>query len=317
MEVPFWRGVLHYESSKVDAWMALRNAAGVVLPLAIGVAAGAATSGLIVASGALNVAFSDGPDPYPQRGRRMLAASFCCALAVLAGGLCGRNHAFTILAAAACAFAAGMMVAVGTTATDIANLTLVILAVYSAQAMEPRHAAASRLAALGGGLLQTALSLALWPLRRSAPGRRALASLYLEIARAASASPRVMEAPPAAAQATQAHAALEGLGREHALEAERYLALLSQAERIRLGILTLVRLRVRIGREEHTGAEAAIVDSALEIAGHTLAAIGESLMERPAIAGRLNELRVLAEALRRHGAAANGADTVRDARPHR
>lgn len=314
----FWRGVLHYESAKVAPWLALRNAVGVGLPLAVGVAAGHATSGLIAASGALNVAFSDGSDPYLDRGRRMLSASVFCALAVAAGGMCGRNHALTVLLTAACAFAAGMMVALGTAATDIANVTLVVLVVYSAQSMTAEQAAASGLAALGGGLLQTVLALALWPFRRYGPERRALADLYLELARSTSYSPRGMESPPASAQATQARTALEGLGRDHSIEAERYLALASQAERIRLAILTLMRLRVRIGREGQTGPLIAMLDRALELAGQMLAAIGESLLDRASVSEGLDELRGIAEALRRPGGPAAGAgslgEMLRDAR---
>lgn len=311
---PFWRGVLHFDSAKVVPWIALRNAAGVALPLAVGVAAGHATGGLIAATGALNVAFSDGSDPYLHRARRMLSASLFCGVAVLAGGLCGPHHALTVLLAAACAFAAGMMVAVGTAATDIANVTLVTLVVYSAQTMTAEQAASSGMSALGGGLLQTILSLALWPFRRYAPVRRALADLYLELARSTGSSPKVMEAPPASAQATQAHTTLEGLGRDHSIEAERYLALLSQAERIRLAILTLVRLRVRIGRDPHTEQETAILGRSLETAGRLLAAIGESLLERASISEGVDQLRALSEALRRPAGAENLAGMLRDAR---
>src|ERR1051326_71960 len=80
---PFWRGLFHYESAKAVPWLALRNAIGITLPLAIGVAVGHPASGLIGTTGALNVAFSDGTDPYRHRLRRMMAASLGCALAVV------------------------------------------------------------------------------------------------------------------------------------------------------------------------------------------------------------------------------------------
>ena len=44
--------------------MALRNALGVAMPLAIGIALGNPSGGVMAATGALNVAFSDGKDPY-------------------------------------------------------------------------------------------------------------------------------------------------------------------------------------------------------------------------------------------------------------
>ena len=310
----FWRGVLHFDSTKVAPWLALRNAVGVALPLAVGVALGHTTSGLIAATGALNVAFSDGSDPYAVRAWRMLRAGFFCGFAVLAGGLCGPHHALTVLVTAAFAFAAGMMVAVGTAATDIANVTLVTLIVYSAQNMTAEQAASSGMAAIGGGLLQTALSLALWPFRPYGPVRRALADLCAELSRAAVFSLNVMEAPPASTQATQAHVALEGLGRDHSLEAERYAALFSQAERIRLAILTLVRLRVRIGREEHTEHEAAMLGRSLEIAARELAAIGEALLDRASTSVGLEDLRALAASLRQLRAGDNVAGMLRDAR---
>src|SRR6185295_17017371 len=134
--------------------------------------------GLIMSTGAFNVAFSDGPDPYLHRARRMLAASCCSALAVLAGGIVSQNHIAAALVAAACAFAAGMMVAVDQVATDLGAITLVTFLVFSAQAMTPRRALVAASLALAGGLLQTAFSLALWPLRRYGPERYALSDLY-------------------------------------------------------------------------------------------------------------------------------------------
>src|SRR6266403_1636465 len=49
----FWRGVLHVDTAKMDPWTAARNAIGVALPLAVGIAVGMPLGGLAVASGAL------------------------------------------------------------------------------------------------------------------------------------------------------------------------------------------------------------------------------------------------------------------------
>ncbi|HUE43504.1 MAG TPA: hypothetical protein VMP12_08050, partial [Candidatus Sulfotelmatobacter sp.] len=87
--VRFWQGVLHVDTSKMDFGIALRNAIGVALPLAVGIAIKMPLGGLAVASGALNVSYSDGHDPYWQRAKRMLATSALCAIAVMAGGLAG------------------------------------------------------------------------------------------------------------------------------------------------------------------------------------------------------------------------------------
>ncbi len=244
----FWQTVIRYDAAKVTPWLALRNAIGVALPLVAGVAADQLSAGLVAGTGALNVAFSDSQEPYRQRARRMLAASVLVGFAVFAGALCGRSPVIAVATAAVWAFAAGMLVALSSAAADLGTVSLVVLVVYGAFPMSPEKAVLSGLLAFGGGLLQIALAVALWPLRPYAPERRVVGELYRELARAAASPGRATEAPPASAQSTQAQSALATL--DHSVEAERYRSLLSQAERMRLSLLTLARLRGRIGREE-------------------------------------------------------------------
>jgi uncharacterized membrane protein YccC len=274
---PFWRTVLYFDAAKAMPWQALRNSLGVALPLAIGVLLGNAPGGLVAATGALNVAISDGSDPYRHRARRMLYAGCFVTLAVFAGRLCGQDHRLAILLSAACAFTAGMMVALGQTPADIGTITLVTLVVFSAQPTSFGKALSSGLLVLAGALLQTVLAVALWPVRRYFPERHALAALYAELAGFASSGSTATEAPPASAQSISAHDALAGIANDRSVEAERYLALLSLAERIRLALLALARLRVRIGRENATEAECGILDVSLTLASQMLTSIAEAL----------------------------------------
>src|SRR5258708_20448145 len=77
----FWRSLVRFQAEKVAPWLALRNTLGVALPLAAGVATGNVSSGLVLGTGALNVAFSDIAEPYAQRARRMLGSSALVTLA--------------------------------------------------------------------------------------------------------------------------------------------------------------------------------------------------------------------------------------------
>jgi hypothetical protein len=103
----------------------------------------------------------------------MLAASLLCSLAVVAGGLAVRNALLAGLLVVVGEFVAGLAVALGPTVDS-----LVILIIYAVQPLSPQQALLSGVLALGGGLLQTALALMLWPLRRYEPERRALSGLY-------------------------------------------------------------------------------------------------------------------------------------------
>jgi uncharacterized membrane protein YccC len=310
---PFWRTVLYFDATKTLPWPALRNSIGVALPLAIGVLLGNVSGGLVAATGALNVAFSDGSDPYLHRARRMFYAGCFVALAVFAGRLMRpsgpgvRDHMLAVLLAAACAFAAGMMVAIGQTPADIGTITLVTLVVFSAQPTSFGKAFSSGLLVLAGALIQTVLAVALWPVRPYFPERRALAALYAELARGAGAgsaatrSPLATQAPSASMQSSEAHNAVAGLSNDRSVEGERYLALLSLAERIRLALLALARLRVRIGRERATESEAGILDASGTLASHMLTSISQALSAgvkgNPHI-GCLQEMRSAAEKLR-------------------
>lgn len=230
-----------------------------------------------MASGALNVSYSDGHDPYPQRARRMLVSTVLCALAIFLGAITGHRNIEAVFVATAWAFIAGMLVAVGTTAADVGVISLVLLVVYAAQSLTAQQAAEAGALALGGGLLQTALSIALWPVRRYTPERRALSDLFLELAEAANQPTQTASAPPATAAATHAQDAIAALGSDNSLESLRFRALLSQAERIRLSTMMLSRLRLRMEREapRHEAIEA--VGRFLENAASILRSIGEAL----------------------------------------
>lgn len=298
-----WQVITRVQREKIAPAIALRNSIGVALPLAAGVALGSIPVGLAVATGALNASFTDSGEPYRIRGRRMLAASVLVGAAVAVGEIFGRDHTITVAITAIWAFAAGMLVALSTTAADLGVVSLITLIVYSAAPSSSAHALDAGLLAFGGGLLQTLLSLALWPVRPYAPERRALGDLYLELARTVAQPVRALAAPPASGHSTAAQQALAALGRDRSVEGERYRALLSQAERLRLGLLMLLRLRTRIEREAE-GEPSRALDRFLGICEELLDAIGTALHAgkpaplRPAC---LEELQSQAESVREAG----------------
>jgi uncharacterized membrane protein YccC len=241
-----WRIVMHIDRSKINLWQALRNTVGVVAPLIVGYALGMPRGGLAMASGALNVSYSDGSDPYTRRAKRMLTSTVWCSIAVLLGGLTAHSNTVAVIVATLWAFTAGMLVALGSTAGDVGVISTVVLLVYAAQALTPMQALQAAGLALSGGLLQIALSVALWPVQRYEPERRSLAQLYFELARIATRPSEATLAPPATKEIAQAHDALSNLTTDMSLTALRLRSLLSQAERIRLSLSTLARLRSRL-----------------------------------------------------------------------
>src|SRR2546430_8913272 len=133
----FLRMLTRFDSSRLSPYMALRNSIGVVLPLIVGFALDMPRGGVVVASGALNVAYSDGSDSYAQRAKRMLSSSALCALAVLLGVLSGSHNVAAVIIATVWAFAAGMVGGGGATGGDPRGVWLGLMLVLPGPAPAP------------------------------------------------------------------------------------------------------------------------------------------------------------------------------------
>lgn len=289
----FARLLTQFDRNKLEPAIALRNAVGVFVPLAIGVVLGMPLGGVAVASGALQVSYSDGHDPYSQRGLRMLMATLLCALAVVAGGLTGRISALAVLAVVFWGFSAGLAVVLGADAEGLGVISLVMLIIFAAQALTVERALNAGLLALVGGLVQTAFSIALWPLARHEPERRALAALYSELSQSAVAALKSREAPPSTAEVTRAQEVLRRLGRNHSDEAQRLWALLNQAERIRLSLLTLGRLRNRLTRQSEQSIDIEIINHFVQHGANLLEMIASTLITHKSLPSGVPALREL------------------------
>jgi uncharacterized membrane protein YccC len=284
----FRRALTRFDEKKIAPEIAIRNTIGFTAALTLASIFISPSAGVLAGIGALNVSYSDSRDPYIVRGRRMLLSSVLCALAVTLGALSGYHNGTAVIAATLWAFASGMMVAIGATAGDLGVITLVTIVVFAARPLPLPDAVESGLISLAGSLLQTVLSIALWPIRRYEPERRIVASLYEALASMARTPATPSAAPPFSHTISDARDALTSLGRDHGAEAERLVFLLNQAERIRLSLLTLGRLTRRIGRDEQGRQPARLLEQIQQAAALELEWIAHATLEgRPAEKTRL------------------------------
>jgi uncharacterized membrane protein YccC len=279
----FWRTVKKIDKSKINnRWMALRNSLAVAVPLAVGIALGNALGAVAVTTGALNVSFSDGRDPYYQRARRMITWSVLGAFAVFVGAISGNSEIFAIALAACWAFLAGMLICLGTHAGDLGLNSLVALIVFAGRgATTPRGALNTGLLVLSGGLLQSAFCLAFWPLRRYDPERRALGHVYLVLAKEVDPDWEMDAATPLGRLSAEEQDTIDALGNDHTMEGERFRLLFDQVDRLRLSTYLLVRLRDQLGeRSEAEGDAADLLDAVLRNAAKLLTAAGNELLRK-------------------------------------
>jgi uncharacterized membrane protein YccC len=265
--------------------MAWRNALAVGLPLAVAIAIGQPLGGIAVATGALNVSFSDGTDPYAHRARRMLTWSFLGALTVFIACLTGRWHLLAVVVACAWAVGAGMLVSISARAADLGLNTLVTLIVYAARgALSPEGALIAGSLVLAGGLLQTALAILFWPLRRSMPERQAVGRVYLELSEQIGKEPVGLFSSSLMPQSGEIQDILSALGRDHSAEGERLRLLFDQADRLRFSIYSLSQLRQPLKGQQESGSLSSrrqpvdALDQTLELARKLLNGIAQSLI---------------------------------------
>jgi len=286
-QVPLWQTLTHFERAKIAPEIAIRNTVGIVIPLIAGALLDYPAAGLVGALGALNVSYSDSRDPYVTRGGRMLLSSALVAVAVALGSLSGNSSTAAVLAVGYWAFVAGMLAALGPKAADIGGITLVTLIVFAARPLPLVTALEVALVAFSGGLLQTVLSIAVWPLGRYRPERQIIAELYKTLSKLASTPAGPEAAPPGTDQLIGTETALASLAQDRSIEAERCVFLLNQAERLRLSLLTLRRLDRRIARDEQGSDVSAAIERILVTASLALESVSESVIQgRPIGAAR-------------------------------
>ncbi len=244
----FKQTLTNYDRSKVNVARGVRNSLGVAVPLILGAVLGRVQPAIVAATGALNVGFADSTDPYLPRARRMLAACLLVCLAVFWGSYCGWTPASALAAVALWSFGAGMLVCLGTQTGNMGVTSVCVLLIFASRPLPAREAALCGLLALGGGLFQTLFSAVPWRIRPYEPERLALASLYHSLATLGVRPSCPTGPPPATGSVIAAADAIAARQGDHSVSTVRYRALLDQAERIRVCLLTLRTLRTRLER---------------------------------------------------------------------
>jgi uncharacterized membrane protein YccC len=270
------REAARLDRTQSDPVVSARNAIGVAAPLAIGALAGNVSFGLPSTIGALQAAFADRPGPYQLRMLRMfatsLAASVTSGLAIAASG----SDAASVLLLLGLAFVAGLLLAGGPSATQV-GVAGVAAALIIGHTPEPGSVAIHvALLVLAGGVGQTVLAIAAWPLRRHRPERQALAKLYRELAEAARTQVGTAAGPPVGDTLTAVRQTLYGLGADHGPSTEAYRVLLDEAERLRRETVVLIGFAERLAAAKDTRS-AADVRTALRAASEVLAGVADAL----------------------------------------
>jgi uncharacterized membrane protein YccC len=177
-----WRLVVTLDRSQLQLVRGVRNAVGVVALLIVGILTDNVKAGVLMAGGAMLIGFVDLGASYVSRARVMLIATALVGVSTLVGTLAGGIDSLTVVLMAVWGFAAGLSVCLGMAPAFLgvnAALGLLLAAYFPGDLSEGLER--TGLTVLGG-LVQTALALAIWPLRPFRPERIAVANAYRAVA---------------------------------------------------------------------------------------------------------------------------------------
>jgi uncharacterized membrane protein YccC len=252
-----WRQVagsaLHVEWSQFEGAGALRCTAGVAIPLAAGLLLNQPALSAFGAVGAVSVGFGSFQGAYRSRAAVMISAAVAMGLSVVAGSLAGHSDVATIAVASIVAFAGSLVVALGPAAGFVGLQAVVAALIASGFPAAPRQAALLGAMVFAGGLAQTLLVALLWPLRRFAAERAAVADAYRSLAgyaRTIPADDSLAPPEPHTFAATRSPLS-DPQPFARAGEVLVFQALLDEAERIRASLAALVTRQRDLGAEEH------------------------------------------------------------------
>jgi uncharacterized membrane protein YccC len=210
--------------------LALRGAAGVAIPFAIGAAVGHPAEGSIAAAGALPAGVAGFGGGFRSRANTILATSIGTAVSTFVGGLVAGHVTALIAVLAVWGFAAGICVALGRDATIVGVQAVMGLVVFGRFPGSVAASAAHAGLVLAGGGFQGLLAAAIRPPQRFVSERRTLAQAYADLSQLARDP-----AHPAVTAASEAAAAGTLLSRRTPSEDVELLRGLSdEADRIRL-----------------------------------------------------------------------------------
>ena len=210
-----WLDFGAFRWSDVDVPRALRAGAGMITPLAIGLATNHLEYGVFACLGALPAGFVSFQGASRTRVSAVVFAAFGMAVATFVGGVCEYTGGWLLFPAVFIfSYLGGLMATLGQRFLVVGLQWAVQLVIASAIPLAPGDAGLRALLVLAGGLWQGALVVASWAVMRGNRERNSLAAAYQELAgyaagscrRPASAGPvpppPELPAPPGPAPAT-------------------------------------------------------------------------------------------------------------------
>jgi uncharacterized membrane protein YccC len=242
------RDVVLIDRAQLTLGAGARVAAGVAIPLVLGLLLGRPQEGAAAATGALLTGYVSLQGVYRSRAWAMLVTALGMGATTLLGGLAGRSLATDATLAAVGGIGAGLMAALGPIPVSVTRFWMIALFVATGMPATMGSGLVHAALVTAGGVVQTLIFVVLTPLRRAPAERRAIARLYWDLAAYAELLPAARWVAPSDAAPFAAAAAVLADPQPWSVRGTGagYRELYDEAERIRLSLAALAADRERL-----------------------------------------------------------------------
>ncbi|MGO9976596.1 MAG: FUSC family protein [Solirubrobacteraceae bacterium] len=148
----------------------------------MGLATGHLAEGVTASAGALIVGFANLGGSYRIRGETLLATTLAAGAGALLGGFAGPSVVGTVVLIGVWGFAGGLLVSLGRRAAFVGLLSTWALLLAGDLHLHGDAVVREAWLITAGGLVQTVVAIAAWPLRPFAAERQAIADAYRALA---------------------------------------------------------------------------------------------------------------------------------------
>ncbi|MGA2825925.1 MAG: FUSC family protein [Streptosporangiaceae bacterium] len=309
-----WLSFGAFRWADINIPRALRAGAGMITPLALGLATGHLEYGVFASLGALPAGMVSFQGESWTRVSAVAFAAFGMAVATFVGAVAAGTSGWLLFPAVLIfSYLAGLMASLGQRFLVVGLQWAIQLVIASAVPLPPREAGVRALLVLAGGLWQGALVVVSWAFTRGNQERASLAGAYRALgAYAAEACRRPAASDPAPPPAVFGSDAVHDPNPLlRAQERYRFLLILEQAERIRTSLAALASYGPECGvLDPVAGVLTGLADALEARRGHrdladalrerlTAIDVPSDVPWRWAVAGLLGEIRGAVRILRR------------------
>jgi hypothetical protein len=272
-----WKAAMSLNLSQTTMVQAIPSTIGFLVPLTVGVATGHVLEGVALAGGAIGMGAVGLTFTYKARMRTMCLAAMAVAISAFVGAVTSPIAILAILALGIWGFGAGLLAGISQSGLIIGLQAVIALIILSHFTLSPLQSAIFAALFLTGGMFQIILALLFAPLYHTTSERELLATTFQKLADYATDQEEEDNGSQLRDTLIKTQTTLSD-NNDQSQQGHIFMALLEEAEKMRLLLIVLRKLQSGLGERAWQKAEyGTCLDQIMQATAEELRQIAQEL----------------------------------------